>query len=263
MCKKQSRKDIGFSRKDELKIIMIFPVIILLFVSGIFSQVSAQSDKQIEEIRRIYKETNEKITRSENDGESSEIYLSELVVNKNNGSYPAVGIYNSVVKFYYTFGNREQNPYPDRLIKVEITTNRSARTENAEFLFNPAGQLIFYFENKDDAEIRVYFSAEKPIRILKGTQNVNLNDKTATEQIKNILSEKRKLTGIFSNSLDFKSLNPQILDIKLHKLKHTLSRRSETDGLTFNFFYIQNKSFQAFLIRPHFLLQLVLLHSFK
>jgi len=191
-----------YLKKEILKSKAIFAAILFLLVGANFSPIFAQNDKRIEEIRRTYQETNTKIAASKNDGESSEIYLSELVVNKNNGSYPAVGIYNSVVKFYYTFGNREQNPYPDRLIKVEITTNRSARTENAEFLFNPAGQLIFYFENKDDAEMRFYFSAEKPIRILKGTQNVNLNDKTATEQIKNILSEKRKLTGIFSNSLD-------------------------------------------------------------
>ncbi len=180
---------------------IIFAAILFLFAVGSFSQVSAQSDKQIEEIRRIYKETNEKVGGLEN--EDSEIFLSELIINKTNTSYPAVGVYRSVVKFYYAFGNREKNPYPDRLLKISITTNRSARVENSEFLFNPAGQLIFYFEDKDDAELRVYFSAEKPIRILKGTQNLNLNDKTAAEKVKNILFEKRKLAGIFSNSLDF------------------------------------------------------------
>ena len=192
-----------YLKKDILRTSAIFAAILLIFIGGHFSPLSAQSDKQIEEIRRIYKETNEKIAANENDGETSDIFLSELVVNKNNGSYPAVGVFRSVVKFYYAFGDREKNPYPDRLLKISITSNRSARVETAEFLFNAAGQLIFYFENKDDAEMRVYFSAEKPIRILKGTQNLNLNDKIANEKIKDILSEKRKLAVIFSNSSDF------------------------------------------------------------
>lgn len=156
-----------------------------------------QTDKQIEEIRQIYRETNEKIADSEN----SDIFLNELVVNKNNASYPAVGIYNSTVKFFYTYGDREKNPYPHRLMKIAVTTNRSAMTENSEFLFNSAGQLIFYFEKKDNEELRVYFSAEKSFRILKGDKPQNINGKEEIEKTKTILA-KKKLVEIFKNSLE-------------------------------------------------------------
>lgn len=81
-------------------------------------------------------------------------------VNKNNGSYPAVGIFQSVVKFYFTYGNREKNPYPNRLLKIEIETKRSSSVEKYEYLFNENEQLIFYFESKirdeEKAEKRVY-----------------------------------------------------------------------------------------------------------
>lgn len=196
-------KNFSLFGKSDSEISAMFAAVLLIFCGGFFLEVSAQNDSKIEEIRKIYKETNEKIAQSDADGESSDTYLIELAVNKNNGSYPAVGIYRTVAKFYYTYGDREKNPYPNRLLKAEIATDRSARTENSEFLFNSSGQLIFYFENKDDTEMRVYFSAEKPVKILKGTQNININDKEANEKIKNILAEKRKLVGIFSNSLDW------------------------------------------------------------
>lgn len=169
-----------------------------LFLILLMSVSFAQNDKRIEEIRQIYQETNEKIA----DSESGEVFLNELVINKNNASFPAVGIYNSTVKFFYTYDNREKNPYPNRLMKITVTTNRSAMTENAEFLFNPAGQMIFYFEKKDDEEYRVYFAAEKSFRILKGDKSLNINSKEEIEMTKTILAEKKKLTMIFQNSLE-------------------------------------------------------------
>lgn len=169
----------------------------LLFFLIFSLQSFAQIDKRIEEIRQIYKETNEQIA----DEENAEIFLTELVINKNNGSYPAVGIYNSTVKFFYTYGDREKNPYPNQLLKITITTNRSAMTENYEFLFNSSGQLIFYFEKKDDEEHRFYFSIEKPFRILKGDKSVNINSKEEIEKTKMILAEKKRLVEIFKNSL--------------------------------------------------------------
>ena len=179
----------------------------IILISWLFAalgtSVSAQTEKRIEEIRKIYDETNQKIAESNAEGEFSSVFLTQLIVNKNNGSYPAVGIYQPAVKFYYTYGDREKNPYPNRLLKIEIEIKRAGRTETAEFLFNETGHLIFYFGKKDDEEKRVYFSGEKPIRVLTGTKNVPLNEKTAADLVKTILAEKRKLTGIFSGSLDF------------------------------------------------------------
>lgn len=175
---------------------------VTLLGSFIFS-VSAQTDKKIEQIRKIYIETNQKIAESNENGEVSPVFLTELIVNKNVGSYPAVGNFRSVVKFYYTYGRREKNPYPNRLLKAEMEINRAARTENYEYLFNETGRLIFYFERKDDQEMRVYFSAEKPVKILRGEKDVRLNETAATDLLKKVLIEKRRLVSVFSNSLNF------------------------------------------------------------
>lgn len=175
--------------------ILVFIILLLCSVSFSFSQ----TEKRIEEIRKIYQEVNKKAAECEENGDTSTTFLTEMIVNKNSGPYPAVGIYKTTVKFYYTFGDREKNPYPDRLLKITVTTNRSNRTESSEFLFDEKGRLIFYFEKKDDVERRVYFEVEKPIKFLQGEKIILTN----AELIKAILGESKKLTGIFRNSLNF------------------------------------------------------------
>jgi len=168
-----------------------------------FSTAFPQMEKRIEEIRKIYQEVNKKVAECEENGDTSTTFLTEVFVNKNNGSYPAVGIYKTTAKFYYTFGDREKNPYPDRLMKIVLATNRSAMTENYEYLFNSAGQLIFYLGKKDETEIRVYFETEKPFKILHGEKNVKITDKSEIERVKAILSLKQKLVGIFQSTQNF------------------------------------------------------------
>jgi hypothetical protein len=174
-------------------------LILIILLVGFSSFTFSQTEKRIEEIRKIYQEVNKKVAECEVNGDTSTTFLTEMIVNKNDGSYPAVGIYKTTVKFYYTFGNREKNPYPDRLLKIMMTTNRSDRTENLEFLFNEKGSLIFYFEKKDEVESRVYLELEKPIKFLQGEKMVSVN----TKFVKSILSEKKKLIGIFQSSLSF------------------------------------------------------------
>lgn len=183
------------------QIFLLINCLIVLSCGGMLTQISAQSDKRVEEIRRIYQETNQKVAECEVNGETSAVYLTEMTVNKNNGSYPAVGIYKSVIKFYYTFGNREKNPYPNRLLKISVTTNRSSLTENTEFLFNEKEQLIFYFE-KIEGEKRIYFSAEKPILILSDEKSIDLKSKNSLEFLSRISKQKQSLIGIFRKSLN-------------------------------------------------------------
>lgn len=194
-----------FSRKILFCFIVEFMKknLLLIFLIGLFaSGIFAQTDKRIEEIKKIYLETGDKIKECEENGEYSSVFLSELTVNKNNGSYPAVGIYNSVFKFYYTYGDREKNPYPNRLLKIETETKRSANIEKFEYLFNLKGQLIFYFEKKEVEETRFYFINEKPIRMLIGDKQFNI-EKEYREKVNSIFTEKKRLLEIFNNSLEF------------------------------------------------------------
>lgn len=177
----------------------------LVILLGSVLQIRAQEgDKRIEEIRRLDRQVNEQIAESERVVEGTGLYCNELVVNKGDKSWPAVGIYQTVFKFYYTFGDREKDPYPNRLLKITVTTKRSARHEYAEYLFNPAGQLIFYFEKDDEgsqADRRYYFASERLIRRMRGQRIVDINSREALEAVRVTLSEKKKLMEIFLKSL--------------------------------------------------------------
>ncbi|MCM3871479.1 MAG: hypothetical protein ND895_12415, partial [Pyrinomonadaceae bacterium] len=121
----------------------------------------AQTDRRIEQIKQQYERVNAQIAESET-SDGSELYLNELIVNKNGRSWPAVGIYEIVYRFYYGFGDREKDPYPNTLVKVTVSTRRSGDRVYAEYLFNRAGQVIFYYE-KDQMQIehRHYYHSEK------------------------------------------------------------------------------------------------------
>lgn len=175
-------------------------VIAVLLAFGCDLDVLSQTDDaRIEKIHDTYKQVNDQIAESEKAPEYSSIFVTELVVNKHNASYPAVGIFNTTMRFYYTYGDREKNAYPDRLLKIMVTTRRSSQIENYEYLFDPAGKLIFEFEKVDDVEKRYYFSSEKLIRYQEG-QTVK-NTIAARSASTDVLKEAGKLVAIFRNSL--------------------------------------------------------------
>lgn len=168
--------------------------------------VSASADDpRIEGIKRISREINAQISESEKADESNGIYFNELVINKGEKSWPAVGIYRTVVKFYYTFGDREKNPYPNRLLKITVTTQRSDRREFAEYLFNPAEQLIFYYGKLNDSsanEDRLYFEANRLIRRASGERNVSVSSRSSIDAARVAMVEQKKLRFMFLNSLN-------------------------------------------------------------
>jgi len=185
-----------------LRHLFLFPAILL----GSILQVAAQQgDQRIEEIRRLDRQVNEQIALTERVEEGTGLYCNELVVNKGDKPWPAVGIYRTVLMFYYTFGDREKDPYPNRLLKITVMTNRSARQESAEYLFNPGGQLIFYFEKGEEdpqAERRYYFASERLIRLMRGQRIVDNNSRPALRAALAVLKGKKKLVGIFLRSLE-------------------------------------------------------------
>lgn len=181
------------------------PFLFLIVFLGTSLQVCAQrDDKRIDEIRRLYEQVNAQIVESESVAEGTGVYCNELLVNKGDKSWPAVGIYRIAYKFYYTFGDREKDPYPNRLLKITVTANRSDRQESAEYLFNPTGQLVFYFEKNDEntpAERRYYFAANRLIRGMQGQRVVDRNSREALEAARAALLESKELADIFVKSL--------------------------------------------------------------
>jgi hypothetical protein len=177
----------------------------LILICGAPQTVAQTSDKRIEDIRVIYQETNDSIAAAEKNFAESTIFLTELVVNKGGTMYPAVGTFRNTIRFYYTYGNREENPYPNRLLKITVSTDRAAQREWSEYLFDLAGRLIFYYEKMSeeaDAESRFYFSSGKIIRIQRGQRIADINSRQELAAPKAVQAQADKLVAIFKRSLE-------------------------------------------------------------
>jgi len=133
--------------------------------------------------------------------EYSSIVVAEFLVNKHDASYPAVGIFQSTVTFYYSFGDREKNPYPYRLLKVTVATRRSDQREASEYLFAESGELIFTYAKNEDGEWRAYFQTGRLIRMLKGDTIISNSAAEARRISTEIMSEAKKVRNIFNNAV--------------------------------------------------------------
>ncbi|MGZ5481610.1 MAG: hypothetical protein ACXWID_06470 [Pyrinomonadaceae bacterium] len=179
-------------------LLLVFPPYL-----GVYTGTLAQSDRRIEAINTLRAKIDKDIAASEAEPEYSNIYLTELAVNKNNGSYPAVGIYRPVAKFYYTYGDREKEPYPNRLLKIVVAVARSGRQEYSEFVFNESEQMVFYLDKKDDVERRMYFTAGRPVRFEQDGRVQSLKGRSRTAIFAAVLKDNVKLVAIFRRSLEF------------------------------------------------------------
>lgn len=175
-----------------------------LFVLGVACSVAAQTGSEpatVRNIRKIYTETNERIAAAKTG--PSDLFVAEIQTNLTDNQFPAVGTYRPVIRFIYTYGDREKNPYPDRLVKVAIEIDRSARKELTEFLFDESGRLIFYFEKSDEGERRLYLDAAKPVWILVGDKPVAVSSPKGKSLVRTATEKDRKMTNIFRSLLSF------------------------------------------------------------
>lgn len=181
--------------------IAIFLFLFLLF-GGVFSAFAQKDPPEILKIRQLYRQTGERIAEAEKSFPESEVFFSEMTVNKGGTMYPAVGNFKSVFSFYYTYGDREQEPYPNRLMKVTIKTERAANEEFGEYLFDEKGNLVFYFEKiNDEPESRFYFWGGKIIRIQRGDKLADINSRAESAAPKAVQAQAAKVVGIFRNSI--------------------------------------------------------------
>ena len=191
----------SISDKSGLKIALLIALSIILLSQDNFAQTP---DKRVDDIRSLYTSTNSAIEVAEKEAPYSEIYVVELSVNKTGNQYPAVGTYSNISKFYYTYGDREKEPYPSRLMKMNVVTKRSAMITNSEFLFNEAGQLVFGYVRMDGVEkreTRLYFSAGQLIKMLDDEKEVNIRLRSVQDIAAAFKRESVRLVGLFTASL--------------------------------------------------------------
>ncbi len=157
------------------------PRVAALIVLCLVAAVPALAQKETHEeivrgIRADYSVVGAKIDRARKGGEAAKgagIVLSELTVNKGGHSWPAVGTFRVVYRFWYEWA--PDQPFPDRLRKVEIDTMSSARRFYQEYFFGADGRLRFYFERADATpdggpkrEVRSYYAGDKLVRMVSG-----------------------------------------------------------------------------------------------
>ena len=180
--------------------INLFAIILVLS-----APVNAQTaDKRIDDIRKLYEQSNSDIAVAEKEAPYSEIYVLELSVNKTANAYPAVGTYSNIAKFYYTHGDREKDPYPNRLLKVSVVTKRAAMITTSEFLYNPAGQLVYGLVRTDGVEQRetsLYFANGALIKLQDVGNDANVRLRPVLDTSAAFKRESARLVALFNSAL--------------------------------------------------------------
>jgi hypothetical protein len=180
---------------------MLRSIAILAVLASFAFAAAGQTDRRVERIREVAREADRLVAAADGEGDTASVFVTELLVNRNDAPYPAVGTFGVKLRFYYTYGDRERNPYPDRLVKAIAETRRAARVEKAEFLFDSAGRLIFYFSDDGEKRIRIYFETERAFRAQADDRVVDVRTMAADAQ--KALAGKRRLARMFADSLAF------------------------------------------------------------
>lgn len=176
-------------------------LLILIFICSLHAQTT---DKRIDDIDHLVTQTNEAVVIADKEAPYSEIYVAEVSVNKTGNQYPAVGTYSNVTRFHYTFGDREKDPYPNRLLKASVVTKRAGSITSSEFFFNPTGQLVYGFvrtDGQEQRETRFYFAAGRLIRLLDGGGEVSLRSRGVIETAAAFKRESSRITALFASAL--------------------------------------------------------------
>lgn len=184
-----------------------FLTALLLLIVSAFCISAQTTEKTVEKIRAYYTEVTEKAIAAETEddqGEFGDLIMNELVINKRNHQWRAVGRFQETYKFFYrTTG---EDLYPETLVKVVVEKHVSSRSYIEEYLYSEKGALLFYFqkgENDEEvpAERRIYFNLGKAIRIVEDEKKRERLTATDLKTVKEVTTQSAKLKGIFTGSI--------------------------------------------------------------
>lgn len=180
--------------------------LVVACVASTTAQTSATQPaaKKVADIQKVVAESDRLANTAERD-EYSSVFIVELNVNPKENPYPAVGTFTSTVRFYYTYGDREKNPYPNKLLKIAITTRRSSTTERTIIYFRSPGEMILYskkVEGEEPSDWSFYTLLGFPIQFEKQGKVVSMSDPGAIAFHKEALAEKVRLEKIFQAAIE-------------------------------------------------------------
>lgn len=189
----------------------------IIFVAAVFfiNFAYAQNiDKQIKNIRIHYKEVSQLINgdiSEHNKIYNGNFYCNEIIINKHNDSWSAVGLYNKTIKFWYNddpynaeYGqNLKTKGCLDVLLKIEIDI-KSVYNWHYEYLFKK-GKLVFCYakynyHEQDKQEYRFYYTHEKLIKYLEKIEDPQAKRQYVRSDAKSVLEESKKLQDLFLKS---------------------------------------------------------------
>jgi len=177
---------------------------VLLVLSASIAALAQAAEKRIADIDHLVAQANEAIAIADKEAPYSEIYVVEVSVNKTGNAYPAVGGYSNVTRFHYSFGDREKDPYPNRLLRATVVTKRAAMITSSEFYYNSAGQLVYgtvSTDGEEKRETRLYFAAGQLIRLIDGVREVSPRGRNQLQTAAAFKRESARLTAMFASAL--------------------------------------------------------------
>lgn len=148
--------------------------------------------ESIGEISELYSEVQRMIDFDE------DLYLSELEINSTGIMYPALGSYGRSFDFYW--GLDEENYPSSKLLFIAVNSQYAAVEEYEEFLFNGAGELVFYFSSGgyEMAEQRFYFDRNYLFRYILDDESTDHPDEGTFVRGQRILLESERLFQAFN-----------------------------------------------------------------
>jgi len=147
---------------------------ILLILCVIYSiTLFAKEPRELSAIREYYSETLKKIKAGS---------LHQRDLNLTYPVIPGIGTTSSRVRIYYDITEGRDGMYEYGVIRVENYYQRAARVFYEEYLFNPNGELLFYYGRRGTGDIgradgirwdydeRFYFWRDILVRIMHGQE---------------------------------------------------------------------------------------------
>lgn len=188
-------------RIGKIRGVLAFAGTLFFVVAGAtYAQPDDKRTRQVEEIRA---KVDRQVAEAEGD-EPSSVFIMSFEGNGKMNPYPAVGIFTTKMKFYYTYGDREKNPYPDRLIKITVETRRSSSTEKTQVVFDETGEMVFYEKKVEPdypSQKLVYFAGGRAFRVENNGKRLRLTSKEAGDLVRVVTGDSNRLKMIFKSSL--------------------------------------------------------------
>ncbi len=186
-------------------------VLLLLFSYAFIARAQTEA-----EIRTHYQEINKQIAESIQNGYEGSLYCNEWNTNKNDKSWPAVGIYHETTSFWYDDDPNHISPAerdPKLVLqKVVVIRKSSHLTANEEYLFKNGKLVFFYRQDAEEGngwETRVYFNAKGMFKSSVKANGKELSAKDfLTEEYKDfkpdpvrLLKDAKKYQDLFVKSM--------------------------------------------------------------